>query len=113
MCAQEFHKINKSGRILGFTASPGNQKKIFELMKNLYLNDFEFMDEDHPQVKPYTHNTNEEFVWINLPETYKTILTILETEVKSHLKYLKQIGVIKSIVLSKNSKKQLIQIPKN
>ena len=112
LCAQEFHKINKSGRILGFTASPGNQKKIFELMKNLYLNDFEFMDEDHPQVKPYTHNTNEEFVWINLPETYKTILTILETEVKSHLKYLKQIGVIKSIVLSKNSKKQLIQIPK-
>ena len=76
-------------------------------MKNLYLNDFEFMDEDHPQVKPYTHNTNEEFVWINLPETYKTILTILETEVKSHLKYLKQIGVIKSIVLSKIQKKTI------
>ena len=49
LCAEQYLKHNPQGRRLGFTASPGNRDKIFEILDNLSLTQFEYMDEDHPR----------------------------------------------------------------
>jgi len=112
LCAQEYRKYNENGRILGFTASPGDKDKVYEILENLRLTSFEYMDENHPQVKPYVHEVDENWVWIDLPEEFEVIQSKLKTEIKDHLQYLKDLGIVQSIVISNNSKRDLLQIPK-
>jgi len=112
LCAQEYSKIKRDGRRLGFTASPGNKSKIYEILDNLRLNQFEYMDEDHPQVKPYVHDVDENWIWVELPEEFQQIIDLLEGLTKHYLQYLKDIGIVRSIVISNNPKSKLLEIPR-
>ncbi|MHA2501822.1 MAG: DEAD/DEAH box helicase [Candidatus Kariarchaeaceae archaeon] len=111
LCAEQYNLRNPKGRILGFTASPGSSDKITTILENLHLSQFEYMDEDHPQVKPYVHNTTENWVWVDLPPEFQQILSLLNEIVKEHLINLKEIGAVSSIVISRVPKRVILQIP--
>ncbi|MDH5400877.1 MAG: helicase-related protein [Candidatus Heimdallarchaeota archaeon] len=102
---------NYREKILGFTASPGNKDKIHEIMKNLYLNKIQYMDETHPQVKPYIHIVEEEWIKVQLPPEFIKIKNLLEDFIKNHLKSLKEKKIIDSYQITQNSKKEILSLP--
>ena len=111
LCTQQYHKKNPNGRIVGFTASPGNKETLIEVVQNLGIRNIEAMDERHPNVKPYVNIIKDDQIMVQLSDEFKEILTILDTYLKDHLKVLKEIEIINSIQLSKFSKKVLLSLP--
>lgn len=111
LTAEQFTRANPSGRKLGFTASPGKDVKLKEVIQNLGLQALEHMDEDHPQVKPYIHDTEENWIWVELPEELKGMIQLLEDYTKQNLQILKEIGVVDSIQLSNNPKRKILSLP--
>jgi Fanconi anemia group M protein len=108
---QQYLRQNPKGRIIGFTASPGNKEKLKEVVHNIGITNIQYMDETSPQVKPYTHQIDENWIHIELPPEFVTISNLLKSYMQEHLKLLKQIGVIKSSQIVKNSKKDLVKLP--
>ncbi|RMG37584.1 MAG: DEAD/DEAH box helicase [Methanobacteriota archaeon] len=110
IAVEQYRKQNPKGRVVGITASPGRKEKIREIVRNLGATRIEFLDEDHPAVKPFVHTVKEEYVKVDLPEEFDTILTILKDLVGKFLKNLKEMGLITSHSLQKNNKKDLLQL---
>ncbi|MHA2278364.1 MAG: helicase-related protein, partial [Candidatus Kariarchaeaceae archaeon] len=112
LCTKEYLRNNPNGRMVGFTASPGNKSTLIEVVTNLGIKNIEAMDEKHPQVKPYVHLIKDDQIKISLSDEFGEILKILNEYLKDKLRVLKEIEVIDSIQLSKMSKKVLINLPK-
>ncbi len=111
LAAEQYKKKNPNGRILGFTASPRNIDKLREIIKNLGINNVQYMDETNPQVKPYIYGSDKNYIWIELPEDIIKIKNKLTEYAKDNLQILKNLNIVDSILLNKNPKKELIKIP--
>ncbi len=110
IAVEQYRKQNPSGRVVGITASPGKREKIREIVKNLGATRIEFLDENHPAVKPFVHTVKEEYVKVDLPEEFDSILSILKDLVGNFLKILKEMDLIASHSLQKNNKRDLLQL---
>lgn len=110
IAVEQFRKQNPNGRVVGITASPGKREKIREIVKNLGATRIEFLDEDHPAVKPFVHSVEEEYVKVELPEEFDSILRTLKDLVGTFLSGLKEMDLISSNSLQKNNKRDLLQL---
>lgn len=76
--AKRYRVQAKNPRILGLTASPGNEKsKIKEICKILSIEDVEIRSKESPDVKKYSQELEFEKEMVNFPQEFQKIRELL------------------------------------
>jgi len=85
---------NSNLRILGMTATlPSEKDKATDLLNKLRIASVAERTEDSPDVKPYTHETNTEWISVELPPEMKTIQTLLKLSLDERYDTLRKNGI--------------------
>jgi ERCC4-related helicase len=93
--AKEYINQSSCPYILAMTASPGaERKRIQEVCNNLFIEHIEYRSEDDPDVKPYVNSINVKWEWLNLPEEFRYIVSILRSMLEERLKWLIRNGLL-------------------
>src|SRR5918994_19923 len=93
--AKEYIKQSSCPYILAMTASPGaERKRIQEVCNNLFIEHIEYRSEDDPDVKPYVNAIDVRWEWLNLPEEFRYIVSILRSMLEEKIKWLIRNGLI-------------------
>ncbi len=109
--AKEYMKSARYPRILGLTASPGNDKEtISEVCTNLHIEDIELRTQDDPDVKPYVKEIDLKFLSVDLPPSFIEAKSYLEKCYRSKLDEVKKLGFVRGYLSSRMSKKDLLSI---
>lgn len=75
--------------ILGLTASPGSSKeRIEEVCSNLYIEQIEYRSEENVDVLPYVHPVEVDWRRVQLPETYKELVELVDNILQETLEWL-------------------------
>ncbi|MBI2542706.1 MAG: DEAD/DEAH box helicase family protein [Candidatus Aenigmarchaeota archaeon] len=89
--AKKFRLQSKYPLILGLTASPGAaQEKIQEICDNLFIKGVEIRSEGDVDVEEYVQPVEHENIYVEMPEEFKEITTLLEEALKDDLYWLKE-----------------------
>ena len=100
--ASRYVKESNFNLILGLTASPGSDKtKIKEVCENLYIQNIVVKTENDRDVKPYFNPVTIDWVRIKMSEELDKINKSLEKALKIRLKTLKNMGILKTISVTK------------
>ena len=100
--ASRYVKESNFNLILGLTASPGSDKaKIKEVCENLYIQNIVVKTENDRDVRPYFNPVEIDWVRIKMSEELEKINKFLEKALKIRLKTLKNMGVIKTVSVTK------------
>lgn len=100
--ASRYVKESNYNLILGLTASPGSDKsKINEVCKNLYIQNIVVKTENDRDVKPYFNPVEIDWVRIKMSSELERINDSLEKSLKIRLKTLKNMGVLKTVSVTK------------
>jgi Fanconi anemia group M protein len=92
--AKEYIKQSSCPYILAMTASPGaERKRIQEVCNNLFIEHIEYRSEDDPDVKPYVNAIDVKWEWLNLPEEFRYIVSILRSMLEEKIKWLIRNGL--------------------
>lgn len=109
--AENYRKRKPDGRILGMTASPGNEiERILEVCRNLGIDNIEIRSKDDPDVKPYVQDIDISWKKVELPHEFLRVINLLKEALSQRLKALKEAGALESSSLSKISRKILLEI---
>lgn len=82
--------------ILGMTASPGSTlERVMSVCRNLYIEKVEFRDEDDPDVKPYIHKIDIDWVKVDLPESYRRIKAMISSMLQKRVRWLYERKLLK------------------
>src|ERR687898_2507023 len=93
--AKEYIKQSSCPYILAMTASPGaERKRIQEVCNNLFIEHIEYRSEDDADVKPYVNTIDVKWEWLNLPEEYRYIVSILRSMLEEKIKWLTRNGLL-------------------
>lgn len=83
---------SKKALIVGLTASPGSDRsRVNEVMKNLNIKNLEVRRKNDLDVKPYTHETEAQWIRLDLTPTYRLISNTLKTILVEYSGKLKKI----------------------
>lgn len=104
--AKKYMLQAKNPLILGLTASPGaTYERIDDINKNLFIKAVEIRTELDKDVEAYVKPIAREWVYVDLPEEFKKIKTLLEQPLKDNIHWLKEHYYIRTY---KPSKKELL-----
>ena len=93
--AKEYINQSSCPYILAMTASPGaERKRIQEVCNNLFIEHIEYRSEEDPDVKPYVNAINVKWEWLNLPEEFRYIVSMLRSMLEERLKWLLRNGLL-------------------
>ncbi|WP_227353162.1 DEAD/DEAH box helicase [Haladaptatus salinisoli] len=93
--AERYHADARTPLVTGMSASPGGDKEsILEVCENLGLREVEVMTEEDSDVSTYTHDTEVEWVRVQLPDEIIEIRDALNEVISDRLERLKQLGVV-------------------
>ena len=107
---QNFYDFNISTRIIGFTATPGNKpEKIEEVIQNLHIEAVCSRFSDDPDVKPFVASHKPKIMWVQLPDSYKTVLKFFEEYQKEIIDKVKEKGLDPGKYVSKNTALDLLK----
>lgn len=85
---------NSSTRLVGMTATlPSEKEKATEILTRLKISSVAERTEDSPDVKPYTQETNTEWINVELPPELKTIQTLLKSALDERYDLLRKNGI--------------------
>lgn len=85
---------NSSARIIGMTATlPSEKDKATEILTRLRISSVAERTEDSPDVKPYTQETNTEWISVELPPELKAIQTLLKLALDERYDVLRKNGI--------------------
>jgi Fanconi anemia group M protein len=100
--ASRYVKESKFNLVLGLTASPGSDKsKIKEVCENLFIQNIVVKSEDDDDVRPYFNPVKIDWVKVKMSEELEKIKESINKALKIRLKGLKNMGVIKTVSVSK------------
>ncbi len=108
---KRYLKEAENPRVLGLTASPGaTHEKIKEICNSLGIQAVEIRTERDADVVPYVKEKEIEWVYVDLPESFKKIKQLLEEIYRKKVQ-----GLIKWRLIHKKraSKKQLLELQKS
>ncbi len=109
--AKRYHELAKYPRILGLTASPGDDKeKIDEVCKNLFIENIELRTDEDADVSPYIQEVSTEWIKVELPESMKQVQSDLKTMLKVRFEKLKSWGVVKRADVSYVSRTDILSL---
>src|SRR5918998_4763529 len=93
--AKEYINQSSCPYILAMTASPGAERnRIQEVCNNLLIEHIEYRSEDDPDVKAYVNAIEVKWEWLNLPEEYRYIVSILRSMLEEKIKWLTRNGLL-------------------
>jgi len=96
--------------ILGLTASPGGSpERIKEICGNLFIKAVEIRTEVDEDLKKYMMPVETEFIYVELPEEFTRLITLLEEALEDDLNWLKE---HKYTFMHKPTKKMLLELQK-
>lgn len=108
--AKMYKKQSLFPLILGLTASPGGDyERVREVKDNLFIEAVEIRSEKDEDVKKYVKPVKKEWIYVELPEEFKAIRSLLQECARESLSWLKDHGFVKS---NRISKKQLLNLQK-
>ena len=85
---------DSNARIVGMTATlPSEKEKATEILTKLRISNVAERTEDSPDVKPYTQQTNTEWVNVDLPSELQTIQTLLKLALDERYEILRKNGI--------------------
>ena len=85
---------NSDVRIVGMTATlPSEREKATEILTRLRIASVAERNEDSPDVKPYTQETDTEWINVELPNELKAIQTLLKIALTERYDVLKNNGI--------------------
>ena len=85
---------NTSIRIVGMTATlPSEKEKATEILTRLKISSVAERNEDSPDVKPFTQETNTEWINVELPDELKIIQKLLKLALDERYSILKKNGI--------------------
>lgn len=100
--ASRYVKESKFNLVLGLTASPGSDKsKIKEVCENLFIQNIVVKSEDDDDVRPYFNPVKIDWIKVKMSEELEKIKESVNKALKIRLKGLKNMGVIKTVSVSK------------
>lgn len=106
--AKKYMVQSENPLILALTASPGaSQEKIREITENLFIKAVEIRSETDGDVKPYVKDIKREWIYVDFPEKYEKVKSLLMECLKDDIKWLKEKHYIHTY---KPSKKTLIRV---
>lgn len=86
--------VNSDARIVGMTATlPSEKDKATEILTKLKIASVAERTENSPDVKPYTQETNTEWINVDLPPELKTIQTLLKSALDQRYETLRDNGI--------------------
>jgi ERCC4-related helicase len=107
--AQRYAREAGDPRVLGITASPGSQsEKIGEICTNLGIEKIQTRTESDPDVAPFVHQREIEWVKVKVPEELVEIRTAIEEVLKDRIDDLNMLGVSAARIDPRASKKELL-----
>ncbi|MCK4327529.1 MAG: DEAD/DEAH box helicase [Candidatus Diapherotrites archaeon] len=105
------YKRKTKGHMLALTASPGSSReKIQEVCGNLFIKNVEVRTEKDDDVKPYVHEKDFEWIYVDLPEEYAEIKELIEGEMKASLTVLKSLGMAKNTSIKWYNRRNLLKM---
>lgn len=109
--SKKYIKHAKYPRILALTASPGSDMgKIKEVCNNLFIEAVEVRTDKDPDVSPYIHEIEMEWVKVELPQTFIDVKNDLSKFLSIRLEKLKNWGILQRRELAYVTKKDLIDL---
>ena len=85
---------NSSARLIGMTATlPSEKEKATEILTKLRISSVAERTEDSPDVKPYTQETNTEWINVELPPELKAIQKLLKIALDERYDLLRKNGI--------------------
>ena len=107
--AQQYRKQSKHQRILGLTASPGNEtSKIKEICKNLSIKEVELRTRESSDVKQYLQELRFRKIKVNFPPEFQEIKNVFLKLFEQYIEELRR----RKILFGNYSKTELIRIQK-
>jgi Fanconi anemia group M protein len=109
--ADRYHREAKSPLVLGITASPGSQsEKIAEICTNLGIEKIQTRTENDPDVAPFVHMREIEWVMLTVPKELLLIRSAIEELLKTRIDDLNRLGISPVRIDAKSSKKELLTL---
>ncbi|MBW2977035.1 DEAD/DEAH box helicase [Candidatus Woesearchaeota archaeon] len=109
--AKQYHKKSNFPRIIGLTASPGSDlEKIQEVCKNLYIEEIEIRTDKDPDVRPYVHEIEIDWVKVELPKVFLEVRKYLQDFLNERLEKLKKWGILRRTDLKYVNKTDLLNL---
>ena len=106
--AKKYRESAKHQRILGLTASPGSTRiKIKEICKNIGIEAVEVRTEVDEDVTPWVKQKEMRWVYVELPESFIRIRSVISEEYTKKVATLKKLGFLRG---RRASKKELLSI---
>ena len=85
---------DSEARIIGMTATlPSEKEKATEILTKLRISSVAERNENSPDVKPYTQETNTEWINVELPPDMKSIQTLLKIALDERYDVLRKNGI--------------------
>ncbi|MFZ2471411.1 MAG: DEAD/DEAH box helicase [Methanothrix sp.] len=107
--ADRYHREAKSPLVLGITASPGSQsEKIAEICTNLHIEKIQTRTENDPDVAPFVHEREIEWVKLTVPKELLLIRSAIEEVLRSRIDDLNLLGISPVRIDVKSNKKELL-----
>jgi Fanconi anemia group M protein len=107
--ADRYRREAKEPLVLGITASPGSQSdKIAEICTNLGIEAIQTRTENDPDVAPFVHDREIEWVKLAVPKELLQIRTAIEEILSSRINDLNLLGVTAARIDARSSKKELL-----
>jgi ERCC4-related helicase len=109
--AERYYREATSPLVLGITASPGSEsEKIADICTSLGIENIVTRTEDDPDVSPFVHERDIEWVKVTVPEELQKIRRSIEEVLKNRIDDLNKLGISAARIDAKSSKKELLGI---
>ncbi len=109
--ADRYHREASLPLVLGITASPGSQsEKIAEICTNLCIEKIQTRTENDPDVAPFVHMREIEWVKLTVPKELLLIRSAIEELLKTRIDDLNLLGISPVRIDAKSSKKELLTL---
>jgi ERCC4-related helicase len=97
--------------VLGITASPGSQiDKIEEICANLGIESIETKTEADPDVQPFVHHREIEWVKVIVPEELVRVRQAIQEVLEERIDDINHLGLVPVRIASRTSKKELLDL---
>ncbi|MDD4651917.1 MAG: DEAD/DEAH box helicase [Methanothrix sp.] len=107
--AERYRREGKDPLVLGITASPGSQSdKIAEICTNLGVEAIHTRTEKDPDVAPFVHDREIEWVKLTVPKELLGIRTGIEEILTARIDDLNLLGISPAKIDARSSKKELL-----
>ncbi len=109
--AERYHKDAADPLVLGMTASPGSEAvRVADICANLGIESIETKSESDPDVAPYVHFREIEWIRVNVPEQLQRIRNEIDDLIRERIDEINSLGLERIDI--RTSKGELLDVQK-